>query len=953
LDVEPSGSDDPLADSLSAYGNRAVIRRIVYALVLAAFIAPHAVRAQRDASAPPRATASTADLKSAPRTAALVAEAVPRGLVTVVVPVPLELRDAENVSFDVHETGDAEVLGRMHGQATTQGVTRPLVLTVRVPAGADAGSIDAAAVLFRAADGREYVVPVVIRVTAVRNVVLTGPSEMRGLRNGDRVELAYRLFNAGNAVDTLQVEVIGPLGWTVRLARSPLVVVDARRPLPLIVHLSVPPTANVGDHPLTISLRRPTQADAAATVFTALGITGRAGEITGLVVRSTIASASTSRGQTTFTSAALDGPVSANAFLRAHVSTDVSGDGLTMQGLGAVGAMSAPVSASLYGRRWDVTAGTTGLELSPLTGVSLAGEGATARFSTDLWDFRSIAARPAIGVDARGELVGAGYWRARPFGRVGFSASYLSERGSFARGRELTSGGFDYMSTTTGPLVFAGSVAYRESDAGTGVGFGADVGHSSELGRASARYMHAPGGSAAFARAVDEWQIDLARNITPRWSVDASASNTHDAGNVFDAMDVSSWSLGHRWIASRGTTLTLRGQSSKFDADAAAAAIGDFGASERSLTGGLDWINGVFAVNVEGSMGSVERITELSDGSVDRAIAARRSMDASATRSTTRWGTFEARAGLELTESGVGVPGQVWNAAARLRGLPFSVFDQQFRLNTEASYQRLGKLQTAVVTRATLQMALPGGFELALAAERNPFFRTAEGDPGWVGAVRLTAATRVFSPKALGPQGEVFEDRNQNGRRDAGEPGVAGVVVRRGETRAVTNAQGIFRLPTRARGRTTIEQSSLPLGLLAHPGLATDTVERLDLPVLPTGSVTIELELLADPDGRVPDVNLAPAIVILRDASGFEWVARRTGASTAVFDGVPVGQYDLRFDFSRLREPLRAQDTVKVIVAPHEQQTIKIPLRGRAVRLFDSGRDSRSPNSARREDQQR
>ncbi|HKS06299.1 MAG TPA: hypothetical protein VJR92_08315, partial [Gemmatimonadaceae bacterium] len=487
-------------------------------------------------------------------------------------------------------------------------------------------------------------------------------------------------------------------------------------------------------------------------------------------------------------------------------------------------------------------------------------------------------------------------------------------------------------------------------DAGTGVGFGMDVGHASDLGRASARFMHAPGGSAAFARAVDEWQVDLARNITTRWSIDASATQTHDAGNVFDAMDVSSWSLGHRWIASQSTTVTLRGQSSKFDADAAATAIGDFGASERSLTGGLDWIRGALAVNVEGSMGSIERITELSDGSVDRAIAARRSMDASATRATARWGTLEARAGLELTEAGVGVPGQVWNASARLRGLPFSVLDQQFRLNTEASYQRLGKLQTAVVTRATLQMALPGGFELALAAERNPFFRTADGDAGWVGAVRLTAATRVFSPKALGPQGEVFEDRNQNGRRDSDEPGVAGVVVRRGETRAVTNAQGIFRLPARARGRTTIEQSTLPVGLLAHPGLATDTVERLDLPVLPTGSVTIELELVADQDGRVPEVNLSPAIVILRDATGFEWVARRTGASTAVFDGVPVGQYELRFDFTRLREQLRAQDTAKVIVAPHQQQTIKVPLRGRAVRLFDSGRGAQPAADALRED---
>lgn len=43
--------------------------------------------------------------------------------------------------------------------------------------------------------------------------------------------------------------------------------------------------------------------------------------------------------------------------------------------------------------------------------------------------------------------------------------------------------------------------------------------------------------------------------------------------------------------------------------------------------------------------------------------------------------------------------------------------------------------------------------------------------------------------------GTVFEDRNGNGRRDSGEPGIAGVKVSDGVTLAATDANGVYRLP--------------------------------------------------------------------------------------------------------------------------------------------------------------
>ena len=199
--------------------------------------------------------------------------------------------------------------------------------------------------------------------------------------------------------------------------------------------------------------------------------------------------------------------------------------------------------------------------------------------------------------------------------------------------------------------------------------------------------------------------------------------------------------------------------------------------------------------------------------------------------------------------------------------------------------------------------------------------------------MRLAAATRVYSPGQLGPEGLVFEDLDNDGRYDALEPGVAGVIVRRGDAKAVTDRHGRYRLPVTARGRSRIDQGSLRPGLVAHPVLSNDQTERLDLPVLPTGSVVVEMLIVADESGRLPEMSLEPVVVILRDETGFSWVGRRIGPNLAAFDGVPVGRYALAFNFASLREPLRAEEQT-VTVRPHVTAEVKAPLRARVIRVF-------------------
>jgi hypothetical protein len=374
-----------------------------------------------------------------------------------------------------------------------------------------------------------------------------------------------------------------------------------------------------------------------------------------------------------------------------------------------------------------------------------------------------------------------------------------------------------------------------------------------------------------------------------------------------------------------------------FDVRTKASTIGGFGARDRTLEAGWDWRRGVTSVMLDAAAGRIERTTELADGRMSTAVAQQRTLRGAMSRPTERFGTFDGSVSMDFTEAGVGIPGRSYSASTRWSAVPFSIGDRQIRMNADAMYQKLGTLQSALVTRATAIVGLPLGMEMAVSGERNPFFRDERGRAGWIGALRVSASTKVFTPKAMGPVGVVYEDSNLNGRRDAGEAGVANVVVRRGDSRATTSRDGTYRLPASARGRTRLDQASIPMGLIAHPLLAADPTERLDIPVLPTGRVIVTLALVADDDGRVPQVSLEPAVVVLRDATGFEWVGRKTSPTTAEFDGIPVGRYELSVNVTRLTEQLRPPVGQVVDVESRAPQQVRAELRGRIVRRFVPG----------------
>lgn len=99
----------------------------------------------------------------------------------------------------------------------------------------------------------------------------------------------------------------------------------------------------------------------------------------------------------------------------------------------------------------------------------------------------------------------------------------------------------------------------------------------------------------------------------------------------------------------------------------------------------------------------------------------------------------------------------------------------------------------------------------------------------WAG---LVAAAAFAAARLAGSAGFVFDDRNGDGRREPGEPGLPDVAVSNGVEVVLTGADGAYRLPDRPGGRAfvikprgwrpPVDAANLPLFYAAGPGPAAD-----------------------------------------------------------------------------------------------------------------------------------
>ncbi len=861
----------------------------------------------------------------------------PRSLVTFSVALPAELEDAGVVQFSVEMRGSTEVLGRLDGEVGGVG-RRQVLLTLRVPSDARVGLLDVADVLFRTADGRNVIVPIILRVPSVRVIRVIAPPMFQQLRQGDRLEVTYRVQNLGNAVERVKVIVDPPSGWVLRSSRSTTISVEPFTTQDVTFRVAIPAIADGGEYLVGTTALRAGEGDSTVLATASARLQVEPRELTGpgLELRPFIAAAATRGAQGVATGFSMSGPIadSTSLFLTVMpISTQNGGAGLGLAGIGAAGV---PVQASITGRGWNTNLGTTSASISDLTGLYVVGVGAQASYNRDGREARLLVSKPFGADDRGGSHLAGGYWMRTAYGKVGGSISSLRETDMGRTLRDLTAVGVDWQSNEWKSWVFDAGVAARSAFGESGLGVRGQVMRETERDFVRVRYAHAPGGGRAFANGTNNIEAEASRDLTDRLSLNGNLFATQDESPAIGDNRNFSASLAQQFRLNDVTLLRAQVQSFSFSTRPPGALLGAFGSSQTTFGVGAGYPLRNWTMTSDARIGVLSREAELFSGAVDKQSVLQQELEVSGSRGVLGVAQLSIGGTLSLTGAGLGIPQQSRNGFVSLGGIRVPMGAER----SIALFGRVGysssELQTSLISSlVSASTRLPGGFDLIATVERNPFFRDREGRPQVIAALRLSTSTTVFVPQRLQRvAGVVFEDMNGNGKRDEGERGVPGVVLRQAGIRLVTEADGVYRVPANVRGRLSVDPLGLPSGFVASPRATQNLAEIRDIPLVQTGTLRVSLALAADADGRVPDVVLSRTSVWLVDAEGLEWVGRVGDDNVVHFENVPTGRYGFRFDFSRLSEPLRPEEGVLVEVAPRTVREVTVTLRGRNVRLI-------------------
>lgn len=892
----------------------------------AALAGPVAAQGVRVALAPGAARARGGDpeVVTAP---AIVFPAAPGAFRVVAVPVPASLLRRGAVAYAVRAAPAARVLSAVSG--TLEADATELLLTLGVPRGSRAGRTRLAVVRFHASGAPAVDVPIEADVARVDRLEIAPLGAVVGTRAGGETTLAYRVSNLGNAPAEVAVAVLAPAGWRVR-SDGGAATLDVHAVAEGAVRVAVPEGAAPGEAVLRLVARRDgvvaASADVAVEVAAAQADAGSPGPAL------TLGSATVAGpwdGNVTALWASVEGELAPGVRISGRASRLPGRDDASAYGLARAGYFPAAPSLVATSAGGSVGLGLTGARLSELTGPSLTGRGVSAAVTRPGWTATALAARPSLGGDAApGALLGArAEVRAGPV-LLSAAASSLSEERYDPRRLDAVAAGAAVPALLGARL--GAEVADRRYTGGRSLGWAATLSRRGPRDNLDVRVVHAPGGVGAFARATDELTASGGRTIGERFSVHGALWRTRDDGGAaFRDLASDGWSAGGQLQAARGVTLGVEAHRSAFDA---AGAAGGFGSAERGIGASVSVRSAAWYGVARGFVGAAERTVQATGGASLRESAPRSQLWLLAGRSAAG-GTLELGARLEQNAGGIGLLPWQAELSARADRIPL-LRGRGARLLGEAAVRRrswFGDHAPVTELRAGLLAELPGALAVGLVAERDPFVLVPGAGDAWMVALRVERAFRLPRLGGGGFHGVVYRDLNGDGERQRGEPGLGGIVVRRGAETAVTDADGGYRFAARGEAEPEIDARSLPLGSILGPRGAA----RGELGVIPVSPVEVHLTLAPGDAGRVPAGELEKVLVMVRDADGRRWIARRSDAATAVFDALPPGRYTVEVDAADLAEPLRPDGDLPgfVVGGGTDPVRLEVVLRARPLRI--------------------
>jgi len=847
---------------------------------------------------------------------AVVARGIPRSFQIVTVPVPAVFGDSTPVSFEVAASGSAPLLGTRQGVlAPNGGVRRGFSLTVGVPARALAGRRRVAQVRFATPGMADVVTPVDIDVEPVRRIDPLVTPALVGGRAGSDVALHLRVTNLGNAADTIHVQVRAAdttAALLLRAVDSDPVILGVNTARELVLRISLSRRIQPSVLGLTLSVRgsdgaERSHADASIEVVSGARSDGGAAPV---LTASMATPLGNGPGTAAFPALALgvQGPVASDLRIEGRWTRVGTDEPMANAALTRLGYYDVPPSLALASSTWRVAGGGSGARLSDLTGGSAWGVGAAGTLDGERWRGAAMIAQPGFSRHDPTTGVLAGATASHRVGAAwvtGSLAHMLEDLEVFERRLDALSVGARIPTVLDATL--DAELAARRWDGGSALGARVEAERRSLHDNATLRLLHAPGGSAAFAPARDELSASASRVLASRWLLSGSGWWNSDAGVVTRAMRSSGWSIQPQYSLSDRTSMALRVQASGFDMDASGTRLRS---AEQALSGVLSTRRNTLYGSSSFGIGTNTRESANT--------AAAMTFNERLVRSTTEviggWtsalGTVELNASAERNLSGTGLTPDRSRVGLRVDRL--AVYPNWSGVYLSGSIQRsgwLGERQRATLATAALSSELPHGLRATLGVQHNSFFAPSLGR--WTTVVGIDRAVALPRPHHR-RTGMVYEDLNGNGVRDAGEHGFAGAVVRSGSAAVATSADGRFRVPGVAQ--PNVDSRSLPVGWMAGALPSAATKGSIDLAVVPTS--VIEVELVASPsiDGRMPPTNLQAADVMARDAADHLWMARLTPSGVAIFDALPPGAYRVELDLSRLSEPLTTREPLPAFV---------------------------------------
>jgi hypothetical protein len=918
------------------------VTSIVVSLAAAVCALALPARAQSSSAASQPGSSPSASFASAPRTdssheveitlPSVTASGAPRSYQVVSIPLPDAFASSSDVEVVIVPRGDFAILGPRTRNVNVRAGQKRVGITVGIPASALAGRLVAAEAHFISPGSPTLIVPIEIDVSLVRKIVVHPAAGPINAQAGSDVILPFDIANSGNAIERINMELALPTGWSAREMHQGAMAIAPGETVKRRLRLKVPALSSTGSSFVHIGLLAGADTVASETMTIEVFNSSSIGRQAGPLITSAYSHALDENGRANqIVTVTATGALYDSVRVDARVSQGSLQGGAASNAFAHLGTYQSAASVVLSAPSGQASFGNTGTSFSDLTGLYPYGQGALVQLQHPDWNLLTFGAlsMPAVGATERKPMLGVRAEHQVGVAQLSTSISHLADAGLSPR--RLDAVGIGAAVPAFLGSTFKAEIAERRFQDGSGLGWSSGLVRMAGESNEELRITHAPGGSDAYARATNEVIANASERMSSRASISASAWRTTDATAVFSGLKSNGFSLRPQYAIRSGTTIALEARSYRFDANSRPTASGTggaFGSREQQLGFSISTYVHQYYLNSAAYLGNVTRtVTPVGLSTVsDRTPRNYWTTNAGWSGSG---GVLELQTRIEQTRDRGGFVNQqsLFGIHADQLVLPWLG-----GIRGETELQRVngfGNEQSSIM-RAGLAVPIVNGFSIKVDAERNSIFRSLKGRVPWVFGIRFEHALTVPMLRTPGTSGYVYEDLNGNQRRDDGEPGVAGAIVRRGSETAVADQSGKYRVAGDARQPVTIDEASLPDGWSANGA------SRGDLSV--SLSTSAEVELLVAPRSGISDVqvDLSKAHVIARDSAGREWGAIMSGPTTATFQSLPVGTYKLEFDLSELSEPLVPRAPVPLlIVTGKDSRSISITLDPRPIRMWN------------------